>query len=162
MSIVMTIWKSATLHFLLWKDFFFLCTNYAHIINIGYVGWVNVMRCSLRGYPSIIFDPKCCAMNFCQHFSHKNTLLLRQEFWGLSFEDHKTYGLDIPRRLHTKGNGRWQKFITIQGLDICKNVKYEIVSFSRSTYMLYKFDSKLGCQLLPHVNKDTHKLDISS
>jgi hypothetical protein len=26
---------------------------------------------------------------------------LREEFSSLSFEDHKTCGLDIPRRLHT-------------------------------------------------------------
>jgi hypothetical protein len=45
---------------------------------------------------------KCYTMNCCQHFLHENTLL-KQEFWNLSFEDHKTYGLDIPRRLHMKG-----------------------------------------------------------
>jgi hypothetical protein len=38
---------------------------------------------------------KCCAMNCCQHFLHM--------FWSLSFEDRRAYGLDIPRRLHTKG-----------------------------------------------------------
>jgi len=37
-------------------------------------------------------------------FSHERTLFLKQEFWGLSFEDCKTYGLDIPRRLHMRGN----------------------------------------------------------
>jgi hypothetical protein len=38
----------------------------------------------------------------------------------LFFENHKTYGLDIPKKLHMKGDGRWQKFIIVQGLDICK------------------------------------------
>jgi hypothetical protein len=42
---------------------------------------------------------KCCAMNCCQHFPHEKTLLLKQNFWSLSFEDHRAYGLDIPRRL---------------------------------------------------------------
>jgi hypothetical protein len=32
---------------------------------------------------------KCCTMNCCQHFLHEK-MLLRQEFWGLSFEDCKT------------------------------------------------------------------------
>ncbi len=63
---------------------------------------------------------KCCMMNCCQYFPCEKTLLLRQEFWSLSFEDYKTYGLDIPRRLHTKGDGSRQNFITIQGLDICE------------------------------------------
>jgi len=46
----------------------------------------------------------CCIMNCCRHFPHEKTLLFRQEFWSLSFEDYKTYGLDIPRRLHMKGD----------------------------------------------------------
>ncbi len=46
---------------------------------------------------------KCCTMNCCQHFPHEKTLLLRQEFWNFSFEDHIAYGLDIPRRLHMRG-----------------------------------------------------------
>ncbi len=29
------------LHFLLWKDFFFIHTNYSHIINIWYVGFIK-------------------------------------------------------------------------------------------------------------------------
>jgi hypothetical protein len=47
----------------------------------------------------------CCTMNCCQHFLHEKTLL-RQEFWSLFFENHKTYGLDIPKKLHMKGDGR--------------------------------------------------------
>jgi hypothetical protein len=46
---------------------------------------------------------KCCTMNCCQHFPHEKSFWLRQEFWSLSFEDHKAYGLDIPRRLHKRG-----------------------------------------------------------
>ncbi len=46
---------------------------------------------------------KCCAMNYFQHFLHEKTLLLKQKFWSLLFEDRKTYGLDIPRRLHMRG-----------------------------------------------------------
>jgi hypothetical protein len=75
---------------------------------------------------------KCCTMNCCQHFPCEKTLLLKQEFWNLSFEDRKTYGLDIPRRLHTRKNGRQQKFITIQSLDICETTWYQNIGFSRS------------------------------
>jgi hypothetical protein len=46
----------------------------------------------------------CRAMNCCQHFLHENTLLLRQEFCSLFFDDYKTYGLDILRRLHMRGD----------------------------------------------------------
>jgi len=63
---------------------------------------------------------KCCTMNCSQHIFHGKILLLRQEFKNLSFEDYMTYGLDFPRRLHMRGNGSRQKFLTIQGLDICK------------------------------------------
>jgi len=30
--------------------------------------------------------------------------LLIKEFWDLSFEKRKVYGMDIPRRLHVRGN----------------------------------------------------------
>jgi hypothetical protein len=46
-------------------------------------------------------------MNCCQHFPCEKTLLLKQEFLSLSFENHKTYGLDILRRLHMRGDGRF-------------------------------------------------------
>jgi hypothetical protein len=67
---------------------------------------------------------KCCTMNCCQHFPHEKTLLLRQEFWSLSFEDCKTYGLNIPRRLCTRGDINKQKFIIIQGLNIYETMWY--------------------------------------
>jgi hypothetical protein len=44
-------------------------------------------------------------MNCCEYFPCEKTLLLRQKFWSSSFEDHVTYGLDIPRRLHMRGVG---------------------------------------------------------
>jgi hypothetical protein len=31
-------------------------------------------------------------------------MLLKEEFWSLSFEDHRAYGMDIPRKLHVKGD----------------------------------------------------------
>jgi hypothetical protein len=31
-------------------------------------------------------------------------ILLKEEFWGLFFEEHKTYGMDIPKRLHVSGD----------------------------------------------------------
>jgi hypothetical protein len=86
--------------------------------------------------------------------------LLKQKFWSFSFEDCKAYGLDIPRRLHTRGDERQQNFITIQGLDIYEIAWYQIIGLSRSTYMLYKLDRKQGYQFLPHGNKGTHKLHI--
>jgi len=41
-------------------------------------------------------------------------MLLKEEFWDLSFEECKMYGMDIPRRLHVRENMKQQKFITIQ------------------------------------------------
>jgi len=67
---------------------------------------------------------KCCTMNCCQYFPREKNLLLRYEFWNLSFEDCRAYGLNIPRRLHMKGVRIRRKFITIQGLDICETAWY--------------------------------------
>ncbi len=50
----------------------------------------------------------CCTVNCYQHFPCEKTLLLKQKFWNLSFEDHRAYGLDIPRRLHMKRDKRKQ------------------------------------------------------
>jgi hypothetical protein len=30
--------------------------------------------------------------------------LLREQLWGLSFEEHKVYGMDIPITLHVRGD----------------------------------------------------------
>ncbi len=46
----------------------------------------------------------CYAQNCCQHFPSKKTKLLKEIFWGLSFEKCKTYGMDIPKRLHVKAS----------------------------------------------------------
>jgi hypothetical protein len=45
-------------------------------------------------------------------------MLLREEFWGLFFEERRVYGMDIPRRLHVRANIKQQKFITIQEINI--------------------------------------------
>jgi len=105
---------------------------------------------------------KCCAMNCCQHVPYEKTLLLKQEFWSFSFEDYKTYGWHIPRRLHTRGVRSGWKFIIIQGLDICEIARCQIIGLSRSTYMLYKSNIKRWCQFLSHGNKGTHKLHMST
>jgi hypothetical protein len=61
-----------------------------------------------------------------------------------------------------RGDRGWWKHITIQGVVIYETIWYEIVGFSRLTYMLYKLDSKWGCRFLPHGKKGTHKLWIST
>jgi hypothetical protein len=100
----------------------------------------------------------CCTWNCCQHFPCEKTKLFRQEFWGLSFEECKVYGMDIPRRLHVKANMKQWKFITIQEIDICEMAWYKIIGLSKSTYMLYKVNPKRECKFLPHGNKGSHKL----
>ncbi len=87
-------------------------------------------------------------------------MFLRKEFWGLSFEECKAYGMDIPRRLHVKVDTKQQKFITIYEIDIYEMTWYKIVGLSKSTYMLYKIDSKWRCKFLLHGNKSLHKFKI--
>jgi hypothetical protein len=47
-------------------------------------------------------------------------MLLKEEFWGLTFEDRKTYGMDILGRLHVKRDMKQQKFIMIHEIEICE------------------------------------------
>jgi hypothetical protein len=61
-----------------------------------------------------------------------------------------------------RGVGSGRKFITIQGLDIYEIAWYQIIGLSRLTYMLYKSDNKQGCRFLPHGNKGTYKLHMST
>jgi hypothetical protein len=68
------------------------------------------------------------------------------------------YGMDILRRLHVRGDMKQRKFMTIQEIDICETTWYKINGLLRSTYILYKVDSKQGCRFLPHGNKGLHKL----
>jgi hypothetical protein len=79
---------------------------------------------------------------------------------GLSFEERKTYGMDIPRRIHVRKDMKQWNFIMIYEIDICETTWYKIVGLSKSTYTLYKAYSKWGCKFLPHSNKGSHKLQI--
>jgi hypothetical protein len=65
--------------------------------------------------------------------------------------------MDIPIRLHVRRNMKYQKFFTIQEIDICETTWYKIVGLLRSTYMLYKANSKRGCRFLPQGHKSPHK-----
>jgi hypothetical protein len=38
----------------------------------------------------------CCSFDCCQYFPHEKTSLVVKEFWKMSYEDQKVYGLDIP------------------------------------------------------------------
>jgi len=46
----------------------------------------------------------------------------------------------------------------IQEIDIYEMAWYKIVGLSKSTYMIYKVDSKQRCRFLLHGNKGSHKL----
>jgi hypothetical protein len=62
--------------------------------------------------------------------------MLGEDFWGPSFEECRTYGLNIPKRLDMKRNMKQQKIITIQEIDIFETVCYKIIGLLRSKYML--------------------------
>ncbi len=76
---------------------------------------ISVKDCKLLSQESVrnVNYALCCAWNYCQHFPCEKTKLLREEFWGLSSEERKTYGMDIPRRLHVRADMKQQKFIMI-------------------------------------------------
>jgi len=62
-------------------------------------------------------------------------LLLEFSFLGL-FEDYRTYGLDIPRRLHARRDIKGEIFIPIEEIENCEMAWYKIVGLLRKTYML--------------------------
>jgi hypothetical protein len=50
----------------------------------------------------------------------------------MSFQDRSAYLLDVPWRLHNgAGSGRNQKFIIMQGQDICEMAWFTIVGIGR-------------------------------
>jgi hypothetical protein len=65
--------------------------------------------------------------------------------------------LDIPRRLHQRGDCNRAKFVTLEKKDVCETAWYKIMGISRSTYMSYKQENKRGCKILPHRNKGSQK-----
>jgi hypothetical protein len=46
--------------------------------------------------------------------------MLKEEFWGFTFEDHRAYGMDILKRLHAKINMKQGKFIMTKEIEICE------------------------------------------
>jgi hypothetical protein len=59
------------------------------------------------------------------------TGLLRHEFWNKSFEERTTHMLDIPRRLHRRGDYNHAKFMMLQKSDVCEIAWYKIMGISR-------------------------------
>ncbi len=45
----------------------------------------------------------------------------------------------------------------LQENDVYKTTWYKIMGISRSTYMRYKQERKIGCRILPHKNKGSQK-----
>ncbi len=186
-SIVMTIWKWLLAQIILDGYPFIehlISFNETHIPNVDDVAAVGVkkkkysfhrrkwnvvdFKGSISRIEKMLLEEsvrdegvaKCCTINCCKKFPHEKTLLLRHEFWSLSFEDH--WAFIIPRRLHMRGIRSKQKFITIQDLNIFETIWYQIIGLSRYIYMFYKLNSKWSCQFLPHGNKGTHKLCMST
>ncbi len=73
----------------------------------------------------------------CPHFPHEKFAWVKEEFWNISFEDKKVYGLNIPHQMHLKAYVNKHKFIIIQGVDIYEESWYKVASFAQSTYMVY-------------------------
>ncbi len=95
----------------------------------------------------------CCLLNYSQHFLHQMIRKLKHEFWNNLFEEKSTNTLDIPRRLHQRGDYNRVKFVTLQEKDVCEIVWYTIIGICSSAYLSYKQEIKRGCKILPHRNK---------
>jgi len=80
----------------------------------------------------------CCSLNCRQHFPHQMTRILKHKFGNKSFEEKFNHTLDIPRRLHWRGDCNNAKFVTFQERDVCEIAWYKIMGISTSTYMNYK------------------------
>jgi hypothetical protein len=68
--------------------------------------------------------------------------ILKHKFWNKSFEERFAHTLDIPRRLHQRGDCNHAKFVTLQEKDVCETAWYKIMRDFSSTYMNYKQESK--------------------
>jgi hypothetical protein len=53
-------------------------------------------------------------LNYNPHFPHEKISWVKEEFWNMSFENQKFYGLNIPHQMHLKANVNKHKFIIIQ------------------------------------------------
>ncbi len=55
----------------------------------------------------------CCSLRYCQHFPCQMIRIFRHKFWNKSFEERFAHMLDIPRRLHEKGNCNCVNFFDV-------------------------------------------------
>jgi acyl-ACP thioesterase len=53
---------------------------------------------------------------------HKEIAFVKKEFWKMFYEDQKAYGFDTPQWLHSRIDVKKQKFIIIQGVEVCEKV----------------------------------------
>jgi hypothetical protein len=72
-----------------------------------------------------------CSSKCYQHFPCEMTRLFIHKFWYKSFEKRSTHMLDIPKRLHRKGNYNCAKFVMFQEKDVCETASYKIMGIFR-------------------------------
>ncbi len=53
----------------------------------------------------------CCSLSYYRHFPHQMIGILKHKFWNKSFEEKFVHMLDIPKRLHKKGDCTCAKFL---------------------------------------------------
>jgi hypothetical protein len=63
--------------------------------------------------------------------------LFRHKFWNKLFKERIAHMMDIPRRLHQRGDCNHAKFMKLQKKDVCEITWYKVMGISRSTYMNY-------------------------
>ncbi len=57
----------------------------------------------------------CCFLNYSPHFPHEKIAWVKEEFWNMSFEDKKVYGLNIPHQMHLRVNVNKHKIYHYSG-----------------------------------------------
>ena len=100
---------------------------------------------------------RCCDNCCCQIFPSESTLLVRKKFWVKSFEERREYGIAVGGQLHTVDGNRKQKYITLEGAEVCGTAWYIIHGLLKSTYHNYIDKYKQGVVSTTHGNKEVRR-----
>jgi hypothetical protein len=91
-------------------------------------------------------------------FPSRKDIVLEARILELVVWGPKSLWIRYSKKATYKRKHELTKVYDYASVDIYETTWYKIIGVSKSTYVLYKFESKWGCQFLPHGNKGIHKL----
>lgn len=100
---------------------------------------------------------RCCSSECVRLFRPQDTLVIRQKYWLKDFDARRDYARSVGGQFHYVGSNRKQKYVTLNGMDVCATAWYKIHGIPKLTFHEYMDQYKRGAVSSKHGNKDVKR-----